>query len=161
MRWLALVLALWASVATAADVGPRRALIGGNAPPWAWPGISQYQGAEDCYFLLSQCYIVGQGVVPWSTQLAITRASAETYTDASGVLSYIPSGQLAIGSAGLQVWESRINLATYSNTGSFWNNVGVGSISHNAGTAPDLTQTANWIGIPSLRTPLIPCILLF
>lgn len=94
----------------------------------------------------NQGWVAGQGYVPLSSLLSITRASNETVTWNDGHLSYVSAGQLALSDLGLAVWEGRTNLGLYSqgafNNATYWSMQDT-SISDNSTTAPDNTTTAS------------------
>lgn len=142
---IALATLLLLSGASAVEFGPRRVLLAGNVPTWVLRSGGVLP-TVDCPFgsgggPISSCWVNGTGIVPLSSLLSISRASNETYTDASGNLSFIGSNVLANGSAGLQGWEARTNLILQSqNYGTTW--VKNTSAIASGITAPDGTATA-------------------
>lgn len=136
------------SGAQGAIVGQRRALLFGGAPSWVLRA-GGIPASVDTDLANNRAWVNGVGLVSISSLLSISRSSNETYTDANGNLSYVGSNVLAIGSAGLQAWEARINIALNSqnlSTGSWFSSPsGTGSaavVTANSSTAPDGTLTA-------------------
>jgi hypothetical protein len=118
MRALLLIAALWAGAVSAADVGPRRALLA-SYPSWVLPGIDHNQGSVDMYFSTGQYYSVDQGLISWASQISDSRASAETCWGSPNTLvalSIAPNNSPCITAAGLAAWESRTNLFLNSAT---------------------------------------------
>jgi hypothetical protein len=106
-------------------------------PAWILPGAT-----VDLDFADNQYY----GDV-LSNLIADSRASAETCTNAEGVITYATNNTACITNLGLAVWEGRKNLFTHSQ-GAFhsapWASSGP-TLSDNATTSPDNTDTASMI----------------
>lgn len=135
---IALATLLLLSGASAAEFGPRRVLLAGGAPSWVLRanGIA---ASVYCNSLTGQYWWANQ--VQTSCPETVSRASSETYTDASGKLSYAGNNVLANGNAGQQGWEGRTNLQTQSQFATGWTPTLV-TLTPNAVLAPDGTATA-------------------
>jgi hypothetical protein len=140
MRWLlAALLSIWCIGAQAGEVGPRRALLSSAHPSWILPSIATTQGAADLYFQTQQYWVNGQGYVPYTSQISISRTSAETCQWANGHLTYAPNNTPCITDLGLAVWEGRTNLEPSSGdltNATYWQMINATAVSSSV-LAPD------------------------
>lgn len=115
-------------------------LLGSAVPSWVLRAPDGTLPNVDIPYPLQKAWVKGVGVVPLTSLHSISRAANESYTNNAGVISSIGSNALAVGDAGLQVWEARTNLELQSQYNSGWGTVGGALVV--AANAPDGSSTA-------------------
>jgi len=116
-----------------------------SIPSWVFQDSNGNPATIDIDFANNRAFLYAgssQGLlVQPSVLLSTTRASAETYTDTSGNITYVNSNIAALGNNGLQVWEARTNMQLDSQFQTAWSVFNAVQTS-NAALAPDGTTTA-------------------
>lgn len=119
----------------------QRTILLRGAPSWVLRAPDGTIPDVDIPYPLQKAWVKGVGVVPLSSLHSISRAANESYTNLAGVISSVGSNALAVGDAGLQVWEARTNLvlqsASFSNAA--WTNTSA-ILTANTTIAPDGTN---------------------
>lgn len=120
-----------------------------NTPSWVFKDSSNNPATVDIDFANNLAFLyngAGQGLVTSPANLLITtRASAETYTDTGGNITYVNSNIAALGNNGLQVWEARTNQQTFSAVNTAGWSVGDTTLVGASAVSPDGTSNAGTI----------------